>query len=358
MSKYTQRLKDLIDRGRSGENSGLSIGLPRLEEVIDPLSKSTYYLIAGSTGSGKTTQVLYSFVYKPYLDAISKGKKILIIYFSLEMSVEELLGKIVGMYLFEKYGVEISYKELISRKKGYRLSDEYYDLVVKDGLKFSSEIEESMIILESRYNADSLKNKLYEILSGIGRFNGDNTLYMPNDPDLLVEVIIDHIGLLSIRPGSTRKKETDDASSNLIYFRNICKIAVTVLMQLNRGSSDTERRKLGQQEIQLNDLKDSGNPSEDANIVLALFYPYREKMKSYRKYKDIEPIGDIFRAILCLKNRFGESGVSLGVALYGKVGIVKELPKGDEITDYEQYTTPFWDNKKIENENINYNITL
>lgn len=44
---------------------------------------------------------------------------------------------------------------------------------------------------------------------------------------------------------------------------------------------------------------------------------------------------DKFRAIICLKNRYGESDVADCCYFDGKIGIFKELPKPEEINDYD-----------------------
>ena len=66
---YTSRLIELIKRGREGDNQGLSLGMPKLEHIIDGLTQETYYLIAAGTGNGKTSFVLHSFIYKALLDS-------------------------------------------------------------------------------------------------------------------------------------------------------------------------------------------------------------------------------------------------------------------------------------------------
>lgn len=38
-----------------------------------------------------------------------------------------------------------------------------------------------------------------------------------------------------------------------------------------------------------------------------------------------------------LKNRYGEADVEVGCAFYGRCGLWKELPKSDEIYDYDIY---------------------
>lgn len=88
-------------------------------------------------------------------------------------------------------------------------------------------------------------------------------------------------------------------------------------------------------------MKGSGNPAEDANVVLALFYPFREKMSKYRGY-DIKQIGENFRSAVVLKNRFGSADIAVGLGFYGKTGMFKELPKSSEIIDYEKYKHPDW----------------
>ena len=49
----TESVLELIRRGRDGNNQGISIGMPKLEGIIDGLTRETYYLLFGGTGSGK-----------------------------------------------------------------------------------------------------------------------------------------------------------------------------------------------------------------------------------------------------------------------------------------------------------------
>ena len=42
-----------IDAGRKGENHGYSMGLPKLEGIIDGVTKETYTLILSNSGAGK-----------------------------------------------------------------------------------------------------------------------------------------------------------------------------------------------------------------------------------------------------------------------------------------------------------------
>lgn len=337
MGRITENLKELIDRGRKGENHALSMGLPKLERFVDGVAQETYYLIAGGTGSGKTSFALHSFIYKPIMENID-NPDFHIIYFSLEMTAEQLLGKILSIYIYETFGVELSFKELLSRSKDTTLSDMDYELVCQS-LEMLDKIESHMIIYDKPLNNQRMVDFLMESLKQFGKFQGDTyTLFRPNH---IILVILDHIGLARPSIGNTKKDEMDAMSSSLVSFRNKCKISPVVVMQVNRGSSNVERRKLNFQELQLDDLKGTGNPAEDANIVLALFYPFREKMSSYRGY-DIKQIGENFRSAVVLKNRWGAADIAVGLGFYGKTGLFKELPIATKITNYDKYLTPDW----------------
>lgn len=94
--------------------------------------------------------------------------------------------------------------------------------------------------------------------------------------------------------------------------------------------------------------KDTGAPGQDSEIIIALFNPHREKLASYRGY-DIKQLSSNFRSITVLKNRYGEADVEVGCAFYGKIGLFSELPKPDEIYDYEKYSNPKWILNKEDN---------
>ena len=52
-----------IDAGRAGENHGYSMGLPKLEGIIDGVTKETYTLVLSNSGAGKSSFALYAYVY-------------------------------------------------------------------------------------------------------------------------------------------------------------------------------------------------------------------------------------------------------------------------------------------------------
>ena len=53
-----------IDNGREGRNLGLKTGLPKLDWYTGGFQKGVYKLIFGQSGSGKSSYVIYSDLYR------------------------------------------------------------------------------------------------------------------------------------------------------------------------------------------------------------------------------------------------------------------------------------------------------
>jgi hypothetical protein len=51
--KIFDRILSEIKRGMDGFNHGLSMGLPKLEGVIDGVTSETYTLVLSNSGAGK-----------------------------------------------------------------------------------------------------------------------------------------------------------------------------------------------------------------------------------------------------------------------------------------------------------------
>ena len=184
-----------------------------------------------------------------------------------------------------------------------------------------------------------IKSRLEEM----GTFSETDTrmIYTPNNPNLIYEVVIDHIGLLNAPSAKELKSEIDLASKMLVTLRERCGISPVVIQQANREQGNIERFKQGKSAFTQNDAKDSGNTVQDCNIMIALYNPSKDALKTYKKY-NIEVLGSNFRSLMILKNRYGECDVEIGMNFFGKINTFAELPKPDEIYDYEKYTNPNW----------------
>lgn len=340
---YKDQFYELVDKGRRGENIGLSLGLSKLELYMDGFLPETSYLIGASSGAGKSTFTLYSFIYKPlmsYLDnPDNKDRDPYWSFFNLEMTAEQIYAKLVSMYIFEKYGVQLTFKEMFSRGKNTMISDSNYDLL-KECDSFLDILDQRITFHEGTLNAEKYKRCVFEDLKRFGKFNDEE--FIPNNKNQIIGVIVDHMSLIRASNGRSKKEEMDLVSSYSVQIRNRCKIVSPInIMQFNRDSGNQERMKQNLMDPTSNDFKDSGAIYEDSGVVLALFSPIKHKLTSYRKY-NIKELQQNYIACFLLKSRFGTSDIMVSLGFYGDCSTYAELPKSEEIMDYEKYKYPDW----------------
>lgn len=335
----SELLLNEINRGRDGLNHGIPIGLPKLEKVIDGVTPETYTLIISNSGAGKTSFALYAYVYKPLMEHLDDDN-LKILYFSLEMNEVSMYIKLLSIYIFETYGIQLSFKKLLSKEKDYVLSDEHYDLV-QQCIPWINKISKKLEIYDKPVNSIVVDKLLKDRLSSLGTFkeSENKVSYIPNNPNLIFEVIHDHIGLTRPSAGRSLKQEIDITSSIYVYYREKCGISPVVIQQANREQGNIERFKQGKSAFTINDAKDSGNTVQDCNIMLAIYNPWRDGLKTYKKY-NIEELQGYFRSIMVLKNRYGDCDVEVGCNFFGGINYFKELPSYDNIYDYESFKSP------------------
>lgn len=344
-----------IENGREGKNIGLSTGLPKLDYYTGGFKKGVYKLVFSKSSVGKTSFVIYTDIYnilKNYPD-----KKILICYFSLEIGASTLLAKILSLYLWEEFGVELTYMQLLSFSK--KLPDDIYEYVIKAKAWLES-ISSKFIIIDKQLNADSFYAAMMELHKTHGVFSksedGKRSFYTPNDPELIINVVVDHLLLVSPQKGRTKKEEMDLISTYCVRFRELCQTSFDIIMQENRNAGTVDRRKMELQEPTVDDIQQTSEPLQAADICIALFSPFRNQLKSYRSYRiyNDEDTGDkgledVGRAAIILKNRYGISNKVVPMAFMGSVGKFEELPKPEDV-DYTKYQSWKEEKKKTNTE--------
>lgn len=335
-----------IDRGRKGLNRGLPMGLPKLESITDGITKSTYTLIISSSGSGKTSFCLYSYVYRPLMEHLDDGK-FKVLYVSLEMSATAVMTKLLSLYMFERFGKVLSYRDILSRRRDRLLSDADYADVLKCR-EWMNKVSEHIEFYDKKVSADALYAVICKRLEKAGKFEETETrkTWTPDDPGVTRLVVVDHIALLRQREGRTLKQEMDLASAYLLTLREMCGISPVVVQQANREHASGARIQAGRTNFMMSDAKDSGNMANDANVMLAVYDPAKDGSKTYRGYP-VDALGGRFRTVTVLKNRFGECDVEVPLVFYGEINKFAELARPEQIDGWEKYTGPGWMLEKL-----------
>jgi hypothetical protein len=347
-----EHLNEEVNKGLSGRNKGIPMGFDRLNRYIG-IRKSMYFLVGGLTGSGKTSFIDDAFVLNPYDWFISNqntnGVKLKIIYRSMERSRTYKMAKWVSRKIFIDYGIIISINKLLGWTD--KMTKDEHDLFLLQR-EYVEQMSDVITIIDGPENpvgiAKDLKN--YALQHGkIEQLDEYNKIYIPEDPNTVTIVVIDHIGLLkTTKDLSTKKQVIDKMSDELRYARDFYGYTPVVVSQFNRDISNPIRIKNGDVEPQLDDFKDSSTTQEDADVVLALFDPMRYKVDDPSGYK-LEKLKDeygakYFRSLRIIKNSYGEDDIRIGLGFLGQVGMFKELNRMKDMTesDYESVVNKSW----------------
>jgi len=335
-----EQLRQEVQKGLDGRNNGIPMGFDRLNRYIG-LRKSMYFLVGGLTGSGKTSFIDDAFVLNPYDWYISQkdsGIKLRIIYRSMERTRVYKLAKWVSRRIFLDHGIIIPVNKLLGWTD--KMSKDEHDLFLMYE-DYMGNMGEVITIIDGPENPVGIAKELktHALQNGkIEQLDEYNKVYVPNNPNEVTIVVIDHIGLLKLTKDQTTKKAAiDKMSDELRYARDFYGYTPVVVSQFNRDISNPLRIKNGDVEPQLEDFADSSQTQNDADVVLALFDPIRYKVEDPSGY-NMEKLKDqfgakYFRSLRLIKNSYGEDDIRIGLAFMGQVGMFKELKKRKDMTD-------------------------
>lgn len=245
MEKYEQRKKKIITTGYS-----------KLDEIIGSFMGGDYIALGGGTGSGKTAFALNLANLLCFQD-----KQVL--YFSLEMPLEQLQNRLVclnlGLNANKLRGLTFTDKELNEFQNGLK------------GLKDWS----LNIVCDYDLTLDKMKSYAEEQKKKKG----------------LDFIILDYLGLMSGFGNKSLYEKTTILSRHIKLLASDLDVPILVLVQLNRNTSERQDKR-----PQLSDIRESGAIEQDADFVLFTYRDF-DNEKSYTNLKEMQ--------ILVAKNRHG-----------------------------------------------------
>lgn len=249
---------------------GISTGYRQLDRTLSGLNKSDLIIVGARPAMGKT-----SFALNLALNVATKGRKVL--FFSLEMTKEQLASRVISMH---------------ARIKGLKMRNGLLD--EDDWIRLST----SAAALDKTplYFDDTSNITVNEMKAKILRLK---------DVDC---VMVDYLQLMkSPNRTESRVQEVSEITRQLKLMAKDLKIPVIVLAQLARG---TEARGKSHRP-QLSDLRESGSIEQDADIVLML---YRDDYYSDTDSEEDDEDREVDKVeIIVAKNRHGPTGtIELG----------------------------------------------
>jgi hypothetical protein len=345
---HFEPLKDEVIRGIEGKNSGIPMGFDRLNKYVG-IRKRIYTLIFGATGSGKSAFCHSAYILNPfdwwYANRHNTSIKLKFILFSMERSKIYTLAKWTSRKIFLDEGILIPIPKLLGWWDTKLTKDEHDLFLMYED--YINELCEICDIVEGGQNPTGVYKYVKNYAEKTGRIEetGEfSKVYVPNHENEIVIPIVDHFGLVKPEKSMSKKEAIDKTSEYFQWMRDFLGYTPIGVSQINRDISNPIYQKMESFEPNLDQVKESGRPAEDSDVVVSLFQPSRYKTNdvSYTVNKFISPEGgDYFRSIKVLKNTYGESDLRIGMGFHGATGIFKELPKPKnmETFNYESLFT-------------------
>lgn len=279
---------DLVTQSRQNGGkpimSGMATGFAEVDKMIFGLNRSDLIVLAARPGMGKT-----SFALNIAVNVAKKYKNRSVCVFNLEMSKEQLVGRIMSSEAripseamhtgkLPRGDVENELDRLISVTQGLQSLDIYIDDTPGT-------------------NVSAIKSKLRRIKD-------------------LGLVIIDYLQLMNSAGNynGNRVSEISEITRSLKIMAKELNVPVIVLSQLARG---TEKR--DDKRPLMSDLRDSGSIEQDADIVMFLY------RNSY--YDKTDPRQNVCECIVS-KNRHGGTGTA-ELGWFGEFTLFTELTRAE-----------------------------
>lgn len=332
---------------------------PTLRRHIPGLMRGTYYGVTAASGAGKTQLTKFLAV----TTGIAHAKKInldyKVLYFALEESEEEFYDSVRIHELIKRYNInkDPDGKEI----NQYYLKGEYGPIhpEVKEKLTelepIIDDIKNYVTVIDSVNNPTGIykyiKNfsnsrgthyyqhiKTKEIIAENALPHSDENVYIyhkyiPDNPNEMVCVVVDHINLLG---GEKDYKDLFSAMgllstqyllAKVVKRLNYCVISVHQQAMSGEGIEHAKLNMLYPSKEKLGDNKLIGR---DYPIILGLFapYPHKDMLRTYPY--DLEFFQDNMRSLHVIKHRKGKGGFEVALFFDGRGQKFSELPSAKD----------------------------
>lgn len=339
-----QRTKAWIDRSRSDRVNYIPTGLSKLDDHTDGLTQGTYILIGGETSVGKTAFARDTYIYTAheYVKSINDVNKVDIftVDICLEIMPEINNAGLITRKLWQNYDRVVPAKSILKK-----LTDDNYALVNSLDSELN-EFYDKCIVFEEDITPTKYHDILMEVAKRFGTFTkegrwiGECGEWIPHNPNLYIQIVLDTINLGELEESFNTIKSTIDRISRIsVWFRNKCKFILIILDQFNGDLGTVERKKHGVTTPKMIDYEDSKRPGKDCDIAIGLYDPLihlKEEETKFRGY-DMTILKSWYRSAHIMKNRRGERNKVIDLKFDGAIGIFSQLPEAKDM-DQRSYT--------------------
>ena len=354
IQRVINNLKERRNNVLNGEINCIPFNLPRFSNDIPGIEKDKYYLLSGSTKSGKSQLTNYLFLYTPLLYAYNNPDKVRvkIFYFPLEETPENITLRFMSYLLYTLSSIRVAPIDLKSTNSSKILSQDVIDLLESkqytDILKF---YEENVIFLNERnptgvwktmlkyaHDTGTIHYKDIDITNketGVVETKRIFDYYEPHDNKEYVICITDHVSLLENERGFDLRQTINKFSEYMMILRNKYHYIPVVVQQQSTEISSLEAFKNNKIRPTTAGLSDSKYTSKDCTVMLGITNPFVHELPEYYSY-DITQFKGNIRFLEVVVNREGESNNIVALYFDGAVNYFRELPPPNQKTEVQK----------------------
>lgn len=336
------RLREEIEKGIAGENLGLSVtldqelaGISRLSRVFT-FGRGKYITLGGPGGVGKTSFVLYRFMFIPiwaYVKKLSAFRPYFI-YHLTERQVVFMEAKILAMVLY--HAEKLIYDVPTILQMGHKtreLTDS--DLALFD--KYGPIVDKILGFITFHPGTASL-DSMAEIQK--------THLKLTAGKDVTVVHVTDHVNNL-FQEGVGEREILNQHSDRMKLYRDDHQWLCIDISQFSREIENDYRTLKTGVRVKKSDWFGSSKFQMNCDLMLGLIDPKDYDVSKYpckesgdKQYFDLnETTNDLgynrFRALWIAKNNDGSHSRYIPMAFAGECGISSELAKSMDLRSYD-----------------------
>lgn len=353
--RIISRLEERRQKILGGGVNCIPLPFRRFRNDLPGLEQGCYYLISGSTKSGKTQITNYIFIFSTVLYCYYNPDKVYpkVFYFPLEETSEFITLRFMSFLLnhLSKGMIHISPTDLKSTDERKPLSEDILEYMETEEFKNIMEVYESIVTFYDDRNPTGI----WKTLKNYADNNGttvykDITMkdelgqevvrkvfdyYIPNNPDEYIFIIVDHVSLLESERGLTLRETINKLSEYMTLLRNRYSHSPVIVQQQSTETQSLEAFKSNKIRPSVVGLSDSKYTARDSSLMIGITNPHFFELPEYMGY-NIRKLKGNARFLEIVINRNGVSNGILPLYFDGATCTFAELPKPDNTAELEK----------------------
>jgi len=241
-------------------------GVSAFDRFMGGIHLGTYYVIAAPPKAGKTTFVDAVFILPFLFKTVKTDKNIRIILFNLEMSYENRITNWAVAYVNNRLETHFTTVDLIRLYKLYKDGG----AITEYHIHFLERVDQTLKWIEDKIVEGRIKIiQNADIVQFIDICKSE----FEKNKDVHYIVVIDHIRRIAVPYVDSNKLRVDAVSSEIVNLRNEYSNTFVAIVHTNRKFS---YRTLPKNSVPVplpEDIKDTGNLSEDADYIFTYSNP-------------------------------------------------------------------------------------